>query len=295
MDTLVRAILNNEAIVYACDITQMANDARKVHDTWPVATTALGRALAGTVLMCAMLKNKKDVLTVNINGGGPAGTIMAVGDASLKVKGYIANPHVHVEQSNDGNIHVAKAVGTDGFITVIRDMGLKEPYIGKTPIKTGEIAEDLAYYLLQSEQQPSIVYLNTWVEQDLTVLRAGGIIITPMPGCSEDTLSFIEKKVSDIKNYALLLLEKHPRQIVDDLFSEMDIKILNEEHPIYRCDCSKERIAGALAALGASEIRDMIQKDKGAQVTCRFCNKEHNFSEQELNMILEKLMENRDV
>ncbi len=295
MDTLVRAMLNGEAAVYACDITQMANEARMMHGTWPAATVALGRTLAGTVLLCAMLKNKEDRITLSINGGGPAGTIMAVGGASLEIKGYIANPHVNVKPSEDGNINVAEAVGKDGFITVIRDLGLKEPYVGKTQIETGEIAEDLAYYLLKSEQQPSIVYLNTWVEPDLTVLKAGGIIITPMPGCSEETLSEIEKKVSRIKNYALYLLEKNPKQIMEDLFSGMSIKLLSEAQPILKCDCSKERILEALAALGVGEVQDMIQKDQGAHITCRFCNKEYIFDEQELNMIIQKLVESKNV
>ena len=189
-----------------------------MHETWPAATVALGRTLAGTVLMCAMLKNKSDRLTISINGGGPAGTIMTVGDASFQVKGYIANPHVNVEPSKDGNLHVASVVGKNGFITVIRDLRLKEPYVGKTSLETGEIAEDIAYYLLKSEQQPSIVYLNTWIEQDMSVLRAGGIIIIPMPGCSEKTLSSIEDKICEIKNYALYLLRDEPKRIIGEFF-----------------------------------------------------------------------------
>ncbi len=295
MDTLIRALLNEEVLIYACDITQMANKARVVHNTWPAATVALGRTLAGTILFCAMLKNKHDKLTISINGGGPAGTIMAVGNALLQVKGYIANPHVNVEPSQDGNINIADAVGKNGFITVIRDMGLKEPYIGKTQIETGEIAEDLAYYLLKSEQQPSIVYLNTWVEHDLTVLKAGGIIISPMPNCSEETLSAIEERIYEIKNYALHLLGKPPQKIIMDIFSGLNLRVLNEAHPLYNCDCSEERIVDALLALGADELDDMIKKDKGAKITCRFCNQEYNFNEQELNIMLKKLMEGRDV
>jgi molecular chaperone Hsp33 len=295
MDTLIRAIVNEEAAIYACDITQMANDAREVHNTWPAATVTLGRTIAGTVLFCAMLKNKQDKLTLSVNGGGPVGTIMAVGNALLQVKGYIVNPHVNIEPSKDGNINIADAVGKNGFITVIRDMGLKEPYIGKTQIETGELAEDLAYYLLKSEQQPSILYLNTWVEQDLTVLKAGGIIVTPMPNCSEKTLSAIEERTCDIKNYALHLLGKSPKHIVTDLFAGLNIKILSEAHPVYQCDCSRERIMEAFMALGVDELFDMVQKDKGAQITCRFCNQEYNFNEQDLNMILRKIMEGRNV
>jgi molecular chaperone Hsp33 len=284
-------MLNGEAAVYACDISQMAEEAHKTHGTWPVATVALGRTLAGCTLMSAMLKAKRDRITVSINGGGPTGTIMAVGDAELHIKGYIANPQVNVQPSGDGNLNVAEAVGKKGLVTVIRDQGLKEPYIGKTPIETGEIAEDLAHYLLLSEQQPSIVYLNTWVEPDLTVLNAGGIIITPLPGCSEKTLSAIEDRICEIRNYALHLMQFTPEQEVMRLFEGMDVKILREDRPLYLCDCSLERIADALLALGTAELKDMIQKDKGAQITCRFCNKEYQLNEQDLNMIIEKAME----
>jgi len=295
MDTLIRSILNEEAVVYACDITKIANIAQKQNDSWPAATVALGRTLAGTVLMCAMLKNKKDKITININGGGPAGSILAVGNALMQVKGYISNPYVNVEPTGDGNIHVSKIVGKNGLLTVIRDMGLKEPYIGMIKIETGEIAEDLAYYLLKSEQQPSIVYLNTWIEQDLSVLKAGGIIITPLPGCSEKTLSVIETKINDIKNYALYLLQKTPKQIVSDLFAEVNIKILDENYPVYKCDCSRNRIIKTLITLGIDELDDMIRKDKGTEITCRFCNKKYRFSEQELNIIIKNMTEKQNV
>jgi molecular chaperone Hsp33 len=291
MDTLIHALLNGEAAVYACDISQMAEEARKTHGAWPIATMALGRTLAGCTLMSAMLKTKRDRITLSINGGGPAGTIMAVGDAELHIKGYIANPQVNIPPSENGSLDIAGAVGKNGLVTVIRDQGLKDPYIGKTPIQTGEIAEDIAYYMLQSEQQPSIVYLNTWVEQDLTVLNAGGIIIAPMPGCSEKTLSDIESRLWDIKNYALHLMQYTPEQEVMRIFSGMDVKVLREDKPVYVCDCSLDRITGMLLALGTTELRDMLEKDKGAQITCRFCNKEYNLNEQDLNMIIEKAME----
>lgn len=291
MDTLIHAMLNGEVAVYACDISQMAEEARKTHGTWPAATVALGRTLAGCTLMSAMLKTKRDKITLSINGGGPAGTIMAVGDAELRIKGYIANPQVNVPPSGKDGLNIAEAVGKKGLVTVIRDQGLKEPYIGKTPMKTGEIAEDLAYYLLQSEQQPSIVYLNTWVEQDFSVLNAGGIIITPMPGCSEKTLSEIEDRICEIKNYALHLMQYTPEQEVLRLFAGMEVKILKEDKPVYLCDCSLQRISEALLSMGETELRDMAKKDKGAQITCRFCNKEYNLNEQELNIIIEKAME----
>ena len=291
MDSLIHAILNGEAAVYACDITQMARDAQETHKTWPAATVALGRTLAGTTLLCAMLKNKNDRITLSINGGGPAGTIMAVGDAKLHIKGYIANPQVNVAPGDDGGLNIAEAVGKHGLVTVIRDQGLKEPYIGKTPIETGEIAEDLAYYLLKSEQQPSIVYLNTWVEEDFSVLNAGGILITPLPGCSEKTLSAIEERICEIQNYALHLLQYTPEQEIKRLFDGMDVKILGEGHPVFKCDCSLPRICEAMLAFGPDELKDMAEKDKGAEITCRFCNKDYKLNVEELNTIIQKAME----
>lgn len=288
MDKLIHAMLNGEAAVYALDATEMVREAQKTHQTWPVATVALGRTIAGTTLLCAMLKNRGDRITVSINGGGPAGTIMAVGGADLRIKGYIANPQVNVEPDEKGGLNVAGAVGKNGLVTVIRDQGLKEPYIGKTPIETGEIAEDLAYYLLKSEQQPSIVYLNTWLEQDMSVLNAGGIIISPMPGCGEKTLSAIEDRICDIRNYALHLMQYTPEEEIGRLFAGMDVKILSSEEPKYECDCSLARISEALLSLGPTELRDMLEKDKAAQITCRFCNTEYNFGESELEQLIDK-------
>ncbi len=288
MDTLIHAILNNEAAIYACEATRMVRDAQETHKTWPVATVALGRTIVGTVLLSAMLKNKGDRITVSINGGGPAGTIMAVGGADLRVKGYIANPQVNVEPDERGGLNVAGAVGKDGVVTVIRDQGLKEPYIGKTPIETGEIAEDLAYYLLKSEQQPSVVYLNTWLEEDLSVLNAGGIIISPLPGCSEKTLSAIEDRICEIKNYALHLMQYTPEEEIKRLFAGMDVKILSSAEPKFECDCSLQRICEALIAIGPAELCDMLEKDKGAQITCRFCNREYNIGETELQLLINK-------
>jgi molecular chaperone Hsp33 len=192
-DILVRAMLNGEAAVTACDVSGMVELARQTHNTMPVGTIILGRTIAAATMMSSLLKNKNDRLTLMINGGGPAGTIMAVGNVDLKIKAYIANPYVNNPPSERGGFDISGAVGKDGLLTVVMDAGLKEPYVGKVPLVSGEIGEDVASYYLVSEQQPSIVYVNTWLETDMSIVNAGGLMVRPMPGCSEETLSAIEK------------------------------------------------------------------------------------------------------
>lgn len=172
-DILVKAILNGEIAVCACDVSQMVEEARVTHDMMPVATIILGRTIAAATMMSSLLKNKEDRMTLMINGGGPAGTIMAVGNAALEIKAYIANPDVNPPPNEQGAFDVGGAVGTTGMLTVIQDLGLGEPYIGKVKMQTGEIGEDIAHYFLVSEQQPSLVYVNTWLETDMSVVNAG--------------------------------------------------------------------------------------------------------------------------
>lgn len=287
-DVVVKALINNEVAVYACDITNMANEMQRIHNSYPVATTALGRLLAATTLMSSMLKNESDKITLSINGGGCTGTVMATGNAKLEIKGCIGNPQANVKPKENGDLNVGEAVGKDGFLTVIKDLGLKEPYVGKVHLATGEIAEDLTDYFLFSEQQHSIVYLNTWVETDFSVVNAGGIIVMPLPFCSEETLKFVESKVPKIANYAIYLMGKQAKEVVEDIFEGMPLKITDTLYPKYHCDCSRKRLEEVLLSLGEKEIKDMIEKDGGAQITCRFCNKKYDFSADDLTKILEE-------
>lgn len=287
-DVLIKAMLNGEATVCACDVSEMVETARKIHETMPVATIALGRTLAAGTMMASMLKSKHDRITLMINGGGPAGTIMVVGDAMLHMKGYIANPMVNTAANEKGAFDIAGAVGTDGFVTVVKDLGLREPYIGKTPMLTGEIGEDIANYFLVSEQQPSVVYVNTWLETDMSIVNAGGVIVRPLPGCSEDTLSEVEKRAGDILNYAMYMLPQGARGAIEQIFEGMNLEILEEQQPLWKCDCSKERLNEVVISLGKNEIQDMIEKDDGAEIVCRFCNKKYWFSAEELRKLLEQ-------
>ena len=290
-DILIRAMLNNEAAVCACDISEMTETARKIHGTMPVATIILGRALAAGTMMASMLKNKQDKLTLMVNGGGPAGTIMVAGDAKLRMKGYVANPAVNLPANEKGTFDIEGAVGRKGFVTVVKDLGLREPYTGKTPVLTGGIGEDIANYFLVSEQQPSIVYVNTWLETDMSIVNAGGVIVRPLPGCSEETLKEIEKRTGEIANYAVYMLPKGARGALEQIFAGMDMELLEEQQPVWRCDCSRERLKEVVLSLGKSEIEDMIEKDGGAELVCRFCNTKYWFSADELAALLKQSTE----
>ncbi len=286
-DVLVNAMLDGEVSVYACDISKMAEEARSIHGTFPVGTIILGRTIAAAVMMSAMLKHKDDRLTLMINGGGPAGTVIAVGDDRLCIKAYIANPLVNTPPAESGGFDIKGAVGTDGFVTVVKDLGLKEPYTGKAPLVSGEIGEDIAQYFLTSEQQPSIVYVNTWLETDMSVLNAGGLIVRPLPGCREETLQKIEEKISEISNFAVYIFSMNVEEVLKKIFSGMEIEVLERREPKLVCDCSKQRLEQVVISLGAQEIQDMIEKDNGAQITCRFCNKAYDFTADELEQLLQ--------
>ena len=286
-DTLIRGILNEEAAFFACDVSRMAEEARLTHNTSPAATIILGRTIAATVMLSAsILKNSGDRLTMIINGGGPAGTIMSAGDASLKVKAYLANPDVETKPSPKGGFDIAGAVGRDGTIKIIRDSGKKEPYTGTVPLVSGEIGEDVAQYLLDSEQQPSIVYVNTWLETDMSVVDAGGLLIRPLPGCSEQTLSEIEHRINEINNFGLYIFSEGVEGSLAKIFSGMHLKILDTATPAYECDCNRDRLEQVVISLGENEIKDMIAKDGGAQLTCHFCTKVYDFTAAQLEELL---------
>lgn len=286
-DVLIKAMLNKEASVCACDISVMVEEARKIHRTMPAATIAFGRTLAAATMMASMLKSKQDKLTLMVNGGGPAGTILVTGDARLHMKGYVANPMVNIAANEKGALDIAGTVGRDGFVTVIKDLGLKEPYIGKTPVISGEIGEDIANYFLVSEQQPSIVYVNTWLETDMSIVNAGGVIVRPLPQCSEQTLQEIEKRTREIANFAVYMLQKGARGSLEQIFDGAGLEILEEHQPLWKCDCSKKRLEEVVLSLGKHEIQDMIDKQGGAEVVCHFCEKRYLFTAEELKKLLE--------
>lgn len=283
---LSKYLLNHDVVVSASDTTQLVEYAHQIHNTYPTATAALGRTLTGAVMMASGLKGENQNLTLSLNGGGPAGTVLATADAQGHVKGCINNPYVELPAKPDGSLDVGTAIGKDGFLTVSKNMGAPEPYVGRTPLVSGEIAEDLAYYYLQSEQQPTIVYLCTWVDIDTKVIAAGGLVIAPLPGASEESLSEIEKRLPQISNYALMLMNLTPDEAVRKIFEGMELQHLEDRTPEYHCDCSRERLEQALLTIGEKDLREIIEEDHGAEMTCRFCNKKYQFNEQDLRKLL---------
>lgn len=290
-DILLQGLVNDEAAVYACDISDMVEEVRKIHDTSPIATIILGRSLAAAVMMSAMLKNDTDRITLMIDGGGPAGQIIVVGNAALQMKAYMNNPTVDIPQGAKPGFNIADAVGRNGFITVTKDLNLKEPYVGRTPIVTGEIGEDLAQYFMQSEQQPSIVYLSTWLETDMSIVKAGGVIVKPLPDCTEDTLQELEGHLPQIQGFTTYLMAETQEQALKHCFEGMHLAVLDKRHPAAVCDCSRGRLEGVLVSMGAEELRDMIEKDDGAELTCSFCRKKYSFTGEELRELLKRAEE----
>lgn len=286
-DSIYKYLLNNQAIITAADTRGLAEYARVLHNTYPVSTAIMGRTLTAAALMSShMFKNEAHRLTLSIKGGGSAGTVLATANGECQVKGYMENPYVDLPAKANGQLDVGGAIGKEGFLTVVRDTGAAEPYIGKTPIVTGEIAEDLAMYFLQSEQQPTIVYLNTWVDIDTTVLTAGGLIIAPLPGAEEDTLSFIESCIPAIQNYGMMLMQNTAAQAVEKIFAGGNLVQTEQLMPMYVCDCSRERFERGIIAIGAEELKKIIEEDGRAEVKCQFCNKTYEFTEMDLKRLL---------
>ena len=287
--------------------TNMVEEARRLHETSKVATAALGRTLTATSMMGLMMKNKGDKLSVIIKGGGPIGTILTTSDVNGIVKGYVSNPKVEVPDYENGKLNVAAAVGTNGVVKVIKDLGLREPYNGAYPLVSGEIAEDFTHYFALSEQTPSVVSLgvltrNMEVERKITkedgseeivacrefdVEQAGGFIVQLMPFASEETIAQLENNIKDIPSITTLLKAGNkPEDIVEMVLKDLEPKILDVCEVGFECNCSKERTGKVLQSIGEKELQAIIDEDKKAEVTCHFCNNKYNFTEEELVNLL---------
>lgn len=290
-DYLIRAIDKKENIrLFVAVTTNMVEKARKIHNTSPTATAALGRTLTAAVMMGAMMKNPTDKLTLRINGGGPIGTILAVADNKGKVKGYVGNPYADLPSRKDGKLDVGGVVGKQGTLTVIVDYGLKEPYVGQTNLVSGEIAEDLATYYVVSEQQPSAVGLGVLVDRDITVRAAGGYILQLMPNVPDEDINVIEKAISKMEPVSNLVdMGLSPEEIMEKLVGSFEMRILDKIDVEYKCDCSRERIENILISLGKEELQDMIEKDGKGEVICHFCNTKYNFTKEELQELLSRI------
>ena len=288
-DYIVRATAAEGQIrAFAATTKEMAETARKAHDCSPVATAALGRLMSGAVMMGSMMKGEKDLLTIRVNGDGPMRGMTVTADAAGNVKGYPFVPDVVLPANALGKLDVAGAIGA-GNMSVIKDMGLKEPYIGQTALPTGEIAEDLTYYFATSEQVPSSVALGVLMNKDNTVRQAGGFIIQLLPGASDEIIDKLEAKLSGISSItALLNAGKTPEEILTDILGEFGLEILSKMPVQFRCDCDRSRVEKAIISIGKKEIQDMINEGREIEVNCQFCNKHYKFSVDELEDMLKR-------
>ena len=288
-DYIIRATAANDQIrAFAAVTTEMVETAREHHNTSPVATAALGRLLTAGAMMGSMMKGEKDVLTLQIKAGGPLQGITVTADSQGNVKGYVGNPDVCIPANSKGKLDVAGAVGP-GFLTVIKDMGLKEPYSGQVMLQTCEIAEDLTYYFATSEQVPSAVGLGVLMNKNNTVRQAGGFIVQLMPFAEEEVISRLEQNVQKINSVTNLLEEGHtPESLLEKVLEGFDVQINEKMDTRFCCNCSKERVAKALISIGRKELNEMIQEGKPIEMNCHFCNTNYNFTVEELKEILRK-------
>ena len=290
-DRIVRAI-STDGMVQAAAICSrdLTERARQIHKTLPVATAALGRTLAAASMMGNALKSDGASLTLQFKGGGPLGTVLAVSDNEGNVRGYVTNPHVDIPLRKDGKLDVGTAVGHEGTLTVIKDLHMKEPYVGTIDLLGGEIAEDVAGYFVESEQTPTACALGVLVDRDQSVKAAGGYLIQLMPGAAEDTIAKVEGGIM-AAGAVSAILEKNddPEAMLRTVMSDFDLKILETCPVEYRCYCSRERVERALISLGREELEQMLSEQGGCQLTCQFCDAVYEFTAEDIQRLLKNL------
>lgn len=290
-DYIIRAVTDDGSIrAFACYTKDTVNEAFRHHQTSPVATAALGRCLTAASMMGAMLKGESDTVSIQLTGNGPLGRVLAVSDSKSNVRGYVDYPNVDMPLNSNGKLDVGKAVGTDGYLTVINDIGMKEPYIGKIPLVTGEVGDDLTKYFAVSEQVPSAVGLGVLVDTDYTVKTAGGFIIQVMPEGTDEDISKLEENLNQIKSVTALFDEgKTPEDILKMLLFGFEYHITDTLDTKYQCNCSRERVEKALISLGKEELTKIIEEDRKAELSCHFCSNKYEFTEDDLKAILEEV------
>lgn len=290
-DYLVKALAYEGFVrAYAVDATETIAEAQRRHDTWNTSSAALGRTMIGALMLGATLKGE-DKMTVKVEGNGPAGAIVVDSNGKGDVKGYIKNPHISLPLNEIGKIDVRGAVGTEGMFTVIKDLGLKEPFSGQTPIVSGEIGEDFTYYLAVSEQIPSAVGVSVLVDTDDSIKTAGGFMIQIMPGASAEIIDQIEERLKETTRISTLLDDgQTPEEILRNLLATDDVEFLEELPVQFKCDCSKEKFASAIITLGAEQIQELIDQDHGAEAVCAFCNNKYEYSEADLYELKQEIL-----
>jgi len=289
-DYCLRATAANGKIrAFAASSKFLADKAAAMHKTTPVATAALGRLLTAAAIMGLMSGNEDDLITISIKGDGPISGVLATSDGRGRVKGYANNPQVDIPNKPNGKLDVGRAVGM-GNITVIKDLRLKEPYVGKLELISGEIAEDVAGYFAISEQIPSILSLGVLVDRDQTVKQAGGFLIQLMPGYDEDLIDKLEAKMQDFPAITTLLEEgKTPENVLEMLLGEFGYEITETADIEYYCNCDKDRVTGAIISIGKDELVKIIEEDGKAEINCHFCDKQYHFDKDELVKMLHSL------
>ncbi|MGN0521347.1 MAG: Hsp33 family molecular chaperone HslO [Eubacterium sp.] len=289
MGKIVRYITDDgSAFVIAADTTDIVKEAERIHKTSAVVTASLGRLLTAGSMMGDMLKGKDDSITLRINGGGPVGSVVAVSDSEGNARGYAQNAIVEIPLNDKGKLDVKGAVGNNGYLYVLKDIGLKEPYVGQTEIVSGEIAEDITNYFATSEQTPSVCALGVLVNPDLTVAAAGGFIIQLLPGCPDEIIDKIEYSMSDIDPVTVMLSNgMSPDDIAKRAMKNINIEKLDESNPVYKCNCSKERVETALISTGRDSLIEMANSDADTTVECHFCDKVYTFTPNEIKKLID--------
>ena len=288
MDQIIRMIAKDAPVkASAISARDLVERARNIHTLLPVATAALGRTLMGASMMGDALKEEKGALTLQIKGGGPLGTVLAVSDSEGNVRGYVQDPFVELMEKEKGKLDVGAAVGTTGTLTVIKDIGLKEPYVGSIGLFSGEIADDIAMYFVESEQIPTACALGVLVGVDQSVTSAGGYLIQLLPGADESVIEKIEAGVHRVGSVSRAMESgMSAEELLRAVLSDFELEVL-ETHPVeYRCYCSRERVTRALISMGKDELNSMIEEQGSAELTCQFCDAVYNFSEEELKDLL---------
>ncbi len=289
-DYLVKALAFDGTIrAYAVRSTNTIEETRQRHDTWPTATAALGRSMTAAVMMGAMVKGE-DKLTLKIEGNGPLGAMLIDTNGHGEVRGYVANPHTHFDLNAQGKLDVQRAVGTEGMLTVVKDLGLRDFFTGQVPLVSGEIAEDFTSYFVVSEQVPSAVGLGVLVDPDNSVKAAGGFIIQVMPGATEEAISTLEERIGAMKPISTMIDEGlSPEEVLEEILGANNVDILERMDVAFSCNCSKERFGDAIIGLGEKEIIEMIEEDGQAEASCHFCLETYNYPEEELKGFLDEI------
>jgi molecular chaperone Hsp33 len=286
-DYVIRATAGGGSVrAFVATMKDTVNQAQMYHKTSAVASAVLGRTLAAASMMGLMLKDDKDLLSISIKGDGPVGGVLATSDSKGRVKGYAFNPDIYLPLKPNGKLDVSGAVGT-GFVSVIKDLGLKEPYVGQIPVVSGEIAEDMAYYFTQSEQTPSAVALGVLVDVDFSIKQAGGFILQLLPGAEDAVVQKLEETLENMPSVTMMLeAGKTPEDILNDLLGEFNPEILEKTPVGYHCDCTRERVEKALISLGKTELQKIAEEDKQAELNCHFCDKKYHFTEEALTSLI---------